>query len=305
MNQDEITQRYGQDVHDDIELSYLFGLLADETSYPLKGGSLRNSEVLDCARKLRYHYEGIEPSDPDEPDLRTILKFQEGNHHETQIIEALKRGGVRIANQQDWVRATIAGIRIYGRIDAKLSAEVLLEIKTIESHVDLEAMTTPKPRHRTQVQLYMKYHNLRECVFFYKARDTGAIKVFREQIDNRLLDAISTNITKVSKGDLETLERKRVHECTWCRYRTSCWQGAVPAMASNNQPTPVIGKDTDSKQLIYDVRGLDQGHCRSCGTVIFWAITQNLKKMPVNNKGISHFTDCPNASKHSRKAANA
>lgn len=35
--------------------------------------------------------------------------------------------------------------------------------------------------------------------------------------------------------------------------------------------------------------------CRSCGATIFWIITKNGKKMPVNEDGVSHFVTCPQA----------
>ena len=41
--------------------------------------------------------------------------------------------------------------------------------------------------------------------------------------------------------------------------------------------------------------------CRSCGKSILWAVTKNAKKMPIckddNGNWISHFADCPSASK--------
>jgi CRISPR/Cas system-associated exonuclease Cas4 (RecB family) len=300
MTEDAILETYGHEVTDPLEKIYLFGLLADETSYPLKGGSLRNSEVLDCPRKLRYHYEGIQPSDDEEPSLALRLAWSDGNLHEDAIVQTLRRGGIIVANQQDWVRETIAGVRIYGRIDGKLDKHTLLEIKTIESHEDLAAMTEPKPRHRVQVQLYMRNHNLKTCVFFYKARDTGAFKIFREHINSDLLNEIGENVRTVGEGTLETIPRRRVPECSWCRYRTLCWEGDVPPL--NNEPTPVVGTDPITNQAIYDIAELDQGVCRSCGAPIFWATSKNGKKMPVNNMGISHFTDCPNATAHSKKS---
>jgi hypothetical protein len=70
----------------------------------------------------------------------------------------------------------------------------------------------------------------------------------------------------------------------------------------NNEPTPVVGKDPITNQPIFDIADLDQGMCRSCGAPIFWATTAKGKKMPVNNMGVSHFTDCPNATAHSKKS---
>ena len=42
---------------------------------------------------------------------------------------------------------------------------------------------------------------------------------------------------------------------------------------------------------------IDHSRCRACRKVIYWATTENAKKMPIcqNEKGewISHFYDCP------------
>lgn len=44
--------------------------------------------------------------------------------------------------------------------------------------------------------------------------------------------------------------------------------------------------------------------CRECKVEIFWAVTQNLKNMPicrdVSGQWISHFTNCPGAKKFSK-----
>jgi hypothetical protein len=42
-------------------------------------------------------------------------------------------------------------------------------------------------------------------------------------------------------------------------------------------------------------------NCTSCGAEIFWTLTAEKKKVPVNSDGYSHFTTCPNANEHSHK----
>lgn len=42
--------------------------------------------------------------------------------------------------------------------------------------------------------------------------------------------------------------------------------------------------------------------CRSCGDTIFWVLTKNMKRMPVDafgdHRGESHFSTCPQANQH-------
>ena len=65
--------------------------------------------------------------------------------------------------------------------------------------------------------------------------------------------------------------------------------------------TPITGKDPETNHAIYDLAGLDSGHCRSCGAVIYWGRSANGKPIPLNQRGMSHFLDCPHANRHSRK----
>jgi hypothetical protein len=46
------------------------------------------------------------------------------------------------------------------------------------------------------------------------------------------------------------------------------------------------------------VSGSPQGvasKCRSCGATVYWIVTKNGKKMPVEADGVSHFARCPQA----------
>jgi len=45
-------------------------------------------------------------------------------------------------------------------------------------------------------------------------------------------------------------------------------------------------------------------NCRGCGAIIYWIVTRNGKRMPVNPDGTSHFSTCPEAGKFRKKANN-
>lgn len=51
---------------------------------------------------------------------------------------------------------------------------------------------------------------------------------------------------------------------------------------------------------LFDALG-DRGNCSSCGAQIWWIRTKNGSSMPVSGSGVSHFSDCPNASIHRRR----
>lgn len=51
---------------------------------------------------------------------------------------------------------------------------------------------------------------------------------------------------------------------------------------------------------VWRILGLDEGRC-SCGATIWWTVTQTGRRMPLSDKGVSHFADCPHANGHRKK----
>lgn len=41
----------------------------------------------------------------------------------------------------------------------------------------------------------------------------------------------------------------------------------------------------------------EEGRCRDCARPIWWVVTRNGRRMPVTDELLSHFADCPAASK--------
>lgn len=44
--------------------------------------------------------------------------------------------------------------------------------------------------------------------------------------------------------------------------------------------------------------GADAGECKSCRAPLFWIVTKNGKKAPIDRDGLNHFGSCPNAQAH-------
>jgi hypothetical protein len=58
------------------------------------------------------------------------------------------------------------------------------------------------------------------------------------------------------------------------------------------------------KEIKFEIpEGTKPSICRGCGSEIFWIVTKNGKRMPVNADGTSHFSSCPDADKF-RKGKN-
>ena len=60
------------------------------------------------------------------------------------------------------------------------------------------------------------------------------------------------------------------------------------------------GTSMDAEDRIINLLNMlaNPTHCKSCQATIWWVQTRSGKNMPVNNKGESHFADCPNANFH-------
>jgi hypothetical protein len=67
--------------------------------------------------------------------------------------------------------------------------------------------------------------------------------------------------------------------------------GAVPATAPKRPPRTFPIPEGATPVL-----------CRSCGDSVFWILTPNMKRMPIDafgaHKGESHFATCPQADQH-------
>ena len=57
--------------------------------------------------------------------------------------------------------------------------------------------------------------------------------------------------------------------------------------------TPILGKDPLTRQPIYKLTGLSSSVCRDCTAIVWWGTTPHGRKIPLNRRGVSHFTDCP------------
>jgi len=54
-------------------------------------------------------------------------------------------------------------------------------------------------------------------------------------------------------------------------------------------------------QLTFDIpEDAQPSKCRGCGETVYWIITRNGKRMPVDPDGTSHFATCPSAERYRR-----
>lgn len=59
-----------------------------------------------------------------------------------------------------------------------------------------------------------------------------------------------------------------------------------------------------AKEVKFEIpEGTPLVKCRGCGAPIYWIVTKNDKRMPVDRDGTSHFATCPGANEF-RKGKN-
>lgn len=83
------------------------------------------------------------------------------------------------------------------------------------------------------------------------------------------------------------------------------------ALASDSDPRPNSPEDlggfapappAERRGPTYAIPpGAPRRSCSTCAAIIFWIITPNGKRMPVDPDGTSHFATCPDAKRHRRR----
>lgn len=212
-----------------LETRYKRSRTQRKRPHTLTGGNIKASEVLDCPLKLRRHFDGVQPTDFDELETDVVIKLQEGNLHERDVIEQLNKAGYSITRRDEWSKQYIAGIKVTGRIDLHISGQRINE-KSIEGIMDVKTLATfkgerlPKWKAVKQIMYYSMSDGAEHGYLFYKDRSNGQVRAYRVAVTEEFKQLVTENLTKVSEVDShEHLEPVKLVECGWCRYRSMCW----------------------------------------------------------------------------------
>ena len=195
------------------------------SSYTPKGGTLRATEVLDCPRKLAYHYHA-QPRENVPQDPSFALKLREGNDQESLVLDTLYAAGAGLSNYQEQV-STIAGrVRIVGRIDAlHAETQTVIEIKTLEDDGSLFGLSGPGKNHRAQVEVYMRGLGMPRASILYKSRATGQVRQFDLHADNALWREIIERLLPIAHSKSpEEIPRAMNPFCPRCPFKSRCWE---------------------------------------------------------------------------------
>lgn len=61
------------------------------------------------------------------------------------------------------------------------------------------------------------------------------------------------------------------------------------------KPEDVNWEPCEPLPRVFDIRGANEGRCQACQARIWWVKMPSGKAMPVQDNGISHFAECPEA----------
>lgn len=119
---------------------------------------------------------------------------------------------------------------VSGRADAILcinGENYVLDIKSINSMI-FRGLSSPKPEHMGQVQLYMHFFNIKKGIILYLDKDKQDIKEFIFEYDDNLVQKLLGGLKELkSKIESETVPQTLVDypmnwQCSYCQYRAIC-----------------------------------------------------------------------------------
>ena len=200
---------------------------------PKPSNRLFASQISKCGRYLWLERrlpnrlkENLPPETILIPNRRTI---QFGHIFEGYILSLLVAGGANVYGSQDKIVNTTETIS--GRVDGIIKIdekEYILEIKSLK-HELIEDMVQngvqkATPYYYDQVQVYLKYSRLPQCVFLSISRNTLQIFIEIIHYDKDRASYLVNKIDAILGAQkIQQIEEKYLNrECTWCSARDFC-----------------------------------------------------------------------------------
>lgn len=154
--------------------------------------------------------------------------LSEGQWHEEEIIDRLKRIGFRLTQtgkKEGWFTLRLAGLRIRGQVDGVLpEVPAVLEIKSVGTEHRLANEGKPRDSWRYQAEVYMRALELPYTLLFAKARETGWARQWYIRRDDELWERIQERAQSIrDTTDPWAIEVRRSPECGYCPFRHRCW----------------------------------------------------------------------------------
>jgi len=170
------------------------------------------------------------------------LLLEDGQWQEKQIISQLKETGFELTcTGEEQLVVSIGNQGVTGRPDGFILVNrkrPMLEVKamSLQRYTNLKQYGLAAfPGYRTQIQLYMASHELRNkvegCWFYAKHKDSCRPYDFFVEQDLSYADPIIEFVDRVVSGGLEEKPKKPIEMCSKCRHKVFCWGEGVVNMS--------------------------------------------------------------------------
>lgn len=190
------------------------------------------SSLSGCQTAVFFSRMGA-PENEGVPDPTEVARswacFSNGDMFHFRMQNLLRRMGVL---KQREVPVLSDEYEIIGHCDGRLLIEelrYLLELKSINAAGFTRLGNSPKPEHKSQVNLYMGLLAYKRAIIFYEDKDRHAWKEFVVEFDEDLFKESLKKIARIKKAcaRLEPPSREGLgptgFPCKWCAYSDVCW----------------------------------------------------------------------------------
>jgi hypothetical protein len=198
-----------------------------------------------CARYIQYTFLGTTPDKPDTGQQKRI--FEIGHVLEGVIAEWLRSAGFELETRDEsglQFAFSQANGRIQGHVDGIIRSgpiaakyPLLWECKTMKaaSWRDLvkDRLEISNPQYFAQIQLYMAYLRLKECLFTSLNKDTAELYhelvPFNSSVAAQYSDRAVQILKAVNSNEFlpRIATKSDWFECKMCRFYNTCWRQKI------------------------------------------------------------------------------
>jgi len=176
-----------------------------------------------CPRSIFFKFKN---APREETEARILRLFEHGDYIQMQMMNILISLGIVRASEVNIPPQEI----ISGRADAivTLNNELyVVDFKSMNSMVFKE-LSTPKPEHVNQIQLYLHYFKIPKGILLYVDKDTLSLKEFYIEYDQQLCLNLLSDLQKLKEKIDKNLVPERLTDypdnwqCKYCPFKEIC-----------------------------------------------------------------------------------
>jgi hypothetical protein len=198
-----------------------------------------------CTRCIQYTFLGTTPDKQDTGQQKRI--FEMGHILEAVVANWLQNAGFELATKNpegNQFGFSQANSRIQGHVDGIINSgpipakyPILWECKTMKSaswrDLARDHLEIANPQYFAQIQLYMAYMQLRQCLFTSLNKDTAELYHELVPLNSATASQYSDRVVQILKATESNELLPRIatkqdwFECKMCRFHNTCWNSII------------------------------------------------------------------------------